>query len=371
MQNIVALIYSSEYEESNYDSLCKVRPDYMLPFAGRYRIIDFALSNISNYNITSVVLYAGSNLRSTLDHVGDGKNWELNRRRDGLRIYPPIYNKRGRNSEIETYYSSMKFFEDSNREYVYITNPMYITKVDISDAYERMLSEDLDCLVFSNKVKDDYGFYLNRRMINLDENGEPVGLGTNLGLQEEIELFTGSILLKKSIFMDLLRYSIERNNADTMIEAIFKYPKEISTGLYRSSSTLQVIQDTLSYYEANRKLLDRDYFNELFYENGMVYTKSKDEPSTEYIKDSVVKNSLVANGAIIEGDIENSIIFRGVTVKKGAVIKNSIIFQDTVVDEGSILNNVITDKDTIIGDDVHLFGNRIHPFLTEKGEHIN
>src|SRR5699024_7715732 len=114
----------------------------------------------------SVVLYAGSNLRSTLDHVGDGKNWELNRRRDGLRIYPPIYNKRGRNSEIETYYSSMKFFEDSNREYVYITNPMYITKVDISDAYERMLSEDLDCLVFSNKVKDDYGFYLNRRMIN-------------------------------------------------------------------------------------------------------------------------------------------------------------------------------------------------------------
>lgn len=371
MQNIVALIYSSEYVESNYDSLCKVRPDYMLPFAGRYRIIDFALSNISNYNITSVVLYAGSNLRSTLDHVGDGKNWELNRRRGGLRIYPSLLDNKGRVSEIETYYSSMKFFEDSNREYVYITNPMYITKVDISDAYETMISEDLDCLVFSNKLKDDYGFYLNRRIINLDENGEPTGVGINLGLQDEIELFTGSILLKKSIFMDLLRYSIEKNNADTILEAIFKYPKKIVTGLYRSTSTLQVIQDTLSYYEANRKLLDRDYFNELFYDNGMVYTKSKDEPSTEYIKGSVVRNSLVANGAIIEGDVENSIIFRGVTVKKGAVIKNSIIFQDTVVGEGAILNNVITDKNTIIGDDVHLFGNRIHPFLTEKGEHIN
>ncbi|MDD7306483.1 MAG: glucose-1-phosphate adenylyltransferase subunit GlgD [Peptoniphilaceae bacterium] len=371
MQNIVALIYSSEYEESNYDSLCKVRPDYMLPFAGRYRIIDFALSNISNYNITSVVLYAGLNIRSTLDHVGNGRNWELNRRMGGLKIYPSIYNKMDSNSEIETYFSSMKFFEDSNREYVYITNPMYITKVDISDAYETMISENLDCLVFSKKVKDDYGFYLNRRIINLDEEGEAIGVGINLGLQDEIELFTGSILIKKSIFMDLLRYSIEKNNADTVLEAIFKYPKEIITGLYRSSSTLQVIQDTLSYYDANRKLLDRDYFNELFYENGMVYTKSKDEPSTEYTKDSVVKNSLIANGAIIQGHVEDSIIFRGVTVKKGAVVKNSIVFQGTIVGEGSILNNVITDKDTIIGDHIHLFGNRIHPFLTEKGEHIN
>lgn len=371
MQNIVALIYSSEYEESNYDSLCKVRPDYMLPFAGRYRIIDFALSNISNYSITNAVLYGGKNLRSTLDHVGNGKSWELNRRRGGLRIYPPVYNRKERNTEIETYFSTMKFFEDTTMEYVFITNPMYITKVDISDAYETMISEDLDCLVFSKKIKDDYGFYLNRRIINLDEDGTPIGVGINLGLQDEIELFTGSILIKKSIFMNLLRYSIEKNNADTVLEAIFKYPKEIVTGLYKSNSTLQVIQDILSYYEANRKLLDRDYFNELFYENGMVYTKSKDEPSTEYIKDSVVKNSLIANGAIIEGDVENSIIFRGVTVKKGAVIKNSIIFQDTVVGEGSILNNVITDKDTIIGDHIHLFGNRIHPFLTEKGEHIN
>lgn len=371
MQNIVALIYSSEYDESNYDSLCKVRPDYMLPFGGRYRIIDFALSNISNYNITSAVLYGGKNLRSTLDHIGNGKSWELNRRRGGLRIYPPVYNREKRNTEIETYYSSLKFFEDSNKDYVFITNPMYITKVDISDAYETMISEELDCLVFSKKIKDDYGFYLNRRIINLDEEGDPIGVGVNLGLKDKIELFTGSILIKKSIFMDLLRYSTENNNADTILEAIFKYPKEIITGLYKSDSTLQVIQDTLSYYEANRKLLDRDYFNELFYENGMVYTKSKDEPSTEYMKDSVVKNSLVANGAIIEGDIENSIIFRGVRIKKGAVIKNSIIFQGTEVGEGSILNNVITDKNTIIGDHIHLFGNRIHPFLTEKGEHIN
>lgn len=371
MQNILALIYSSEFVESNYDSLCKYRPDYMLPFGCRYRIIDFALSNISNYNITSAILYGSQNLRSTLDHVADGRSWELNRRSGGLMINPPVLNKFGTANELETYYNTMRYFAYNKREYVYITNPMYITKVDISDAYEKMRSNDYDCMIFSKTLKDEYGFYLNRRIINLDEDDEPISVGTNLGLQDEIELFTGSILMKKELFMDILTYSLERRNVDNVLDAIFKYPKDINKGLYRSDKSLQVIMDTLSYYEASRKILDRDYFNELFYENGLVYTKSKDEPSAEYLGNPTVKNSLVANGCIIEGEVENSIIFRGVKIKKGAVVKNSIIFQGSEVGAGSILNNVITDKETVIADHIHLFGNRMHPFLTEKGEHIS
>ena len=100
----------------------------------------------------------------------------------------------------------------------------------------------------------------------------------------------------------------------------------------------------------------------------MVYTKSKDEPSTSYTKDSKVKNSLVANGSIIEGEVENSIIFRGVSIKKGAVIKNSIIFQDSVIGEDSIINYVITDKGTKIGKNIKLFGNRTHPYASSKNE---
>lgn len=371
MQNILALIYSSEFEERNYDTLCKFRPDYMLPFACRYRVIDFTLSNITNHNISSVILYGGDPLRSTLDHVGDGRNWELNRRSGGLTISPPDYKKNRISSEIETYYNTMKHFIDSKREYVYITNPMYISKVDISDAYEKMLDEDMDALIFSQEKNDEYGYYLNRRIINTDSSNKPVSVGINLGLEENINLFTGSILIKKDLFIDLLRYSIEKNNATSILDALFKYPKSKSIGLYKSKESLSVIMDTLTYFEANINLLDRDYFDEIFYKQGMVYTKSKDEPSTEYTKGSKVRNSLVANGALIEGEIENSIIFRGVKVKKGAVVKNSIIFQNSEIGEGAILNHVITDKDTKIHSDVKLFGNRTHPFLTEKGEHIN
>lgn len=370
MQNILALIYSSEFNEKNYDTLCKYRPDYMLPFGCRYRVIDFTLSNITNHNISSVILYGGEPLRSTLDHVGDGRNWELNRRSGGLTISPPIYNKSITSNEIETYYNTMKHFIDSKREYIYITNPMYISKVDISDAYQQMLEEGRDALIFTQKKNDEYGYYLNRRIINT-EGEDPKSVGINLGLEEEINLFTGSILIKKDLFIDLLRYSIEKNNATTVLDALFKYPKEKSIGLYRSKESLRVIMDTLTYFETSLTLLDREYFDEIFYKQGMVYTKSKDEPSTEYLKGSKVRNSLVANGALIEGEIENSIIFRGVKVKKGAVIKNSIIFQNSEIGEGAILNHVITDKDTKIHNDVKLFGNRTHPFLTEKGEHVN
>jgi len=103
MDNILALIYSSEFNPADYGELCKVRPDYMLPFASRYRIIDFTLSNLTNYDISNVILYAGNKMRSTLDHIGDGRSWELNRRRGGLTINPPNYDIINP-TEIETYF---------------------------------------------------------------------------------------------------------------------------------------------------------------------------------------------------------------------------------------------------------------------------
>ena len=182
MERIVALVYSSNFKELDYGQLCKVRPDYMLPFGGRYRVIDFALSNLSNYDISRVILYAGNQLRSTLDHIGNGKSWELNRRNGGLMINPPDYNSMIPSSEVETYYDTIVYFQEHDFDYIYIKNPMYITKDDINDAIERMKEENLDCLILSNKTLDESGEYLNQQIINSDENGNPVNVGLNLGL---------------------------------------------------------------------------------------------------------------------------------------------------------------------------------------------
>ena len=367
MDNILALIYSSEFNPADYGELCKVRPDYMLPFAGRYRIIDFTLSNLTNYDISNVILYAGNKMRSTLDHIGDGRSWELNRRRGGLTINPPNYDIINP-TEIETYFDTIRAFENNNAEYVFITNPMYINKVDIGDAKERLKTEGRDALIFTKKTEDKDGFFLNRKIINSSEDGKPISAGLNLGTSDEFDLFAGSIIIKREIFLRVLRYAEEKNSITTMLTAIFEFPEDLDVGFYRIDNQLEIIMDTYSFFDANLKLLDREYFNNLFYKDGLVYTKSKDEPSTSYTKDSKVKNSLVANGAIIDGVVENSVIFRGVSVKKGAVINNSVIFQDSVIGEESILNFVIAEKGTQIGKNVKLFGNRSHPYVSSKNE---
>lgn len=367
MDSVLALVYSSEFDSGNYDELCEVRPDYMLPFGGRYRIIDFTLSNLTNYDITNVILFAGRKMRSTLDHIGNGRSWELNRRRGGLTIMPPNYDN-ANPSEVETYFDTIRAIEYSNAEYVFVTNPMYISKVDIGDAKEAIKAQESDVLIFTQRTSDDDGFYLNRKIINSNENNNPISVGTNLGLSDEFDLFAGSILIKRKVLLKVLRYAMEKNTISSLLTAIFSLPSDLNIDFYRTEKHLEIIKDTYSFFEANMKLLDECLYESLFYKDGLVYTKSKDEPSTSYTKDSKVKNSLVANGAIIEGEIENSIIFRGVTVKKGAVIKNSVIFQDSVIGKDAILNFVITDKGTKIGKNMKLFGNRAHPFVSSKYE---
>lgn len=370
MPNIVALIYSSEFKDRNYGVLCKNRPDYMLPFGGRYRIIDFALSNIANHDISRVVLYADRMIRSTLDHIGNGKSWELNRRNGGLLINSPSYSSNGNLSEIETYYDTIRYFEDHTSDYIYIKNPMYINKVDITDAKETMESNGLDCLIFSSKTVDKDGYYLNRRVISSNDDGKPCAVGLNLGMSENIDLFLGSIMIKRDSFLRILRTAMERNSQMSLLNAIFSFAGDMNIDFYRHNKEFEIISDINSFFEANMKLLNKEDFDQLFYEDGLVYTKSKDEPSTSYTKESDVKNSLIANGSIIRGNVENSIIFRGVEIGKGASVKNSIIFQDSVISDGAILNYAITDKRTFVDKDTRLFGNRSHPFVTSKDEHL-
>ncbi|WP_311491686.1 glucose-1-phosphate adenylyltransferase subunit GlgD [uncultured Anaerococcus sp.] len=371
MDRVVALVYSPDFKETNYGPLCKVRPDYMLPFGGRYRIIDFALSNLANYDINRVILYAGGKLRSALDHVGNGKSWELNRRNGGLMINPIGLDGKGSKSEIETYYDTIVYFQEHDFEYVYVKNPMYIVKEDISDAIEKLKEENLDCLILSNKVVDKDGEYLNQSIINSDEDGKPSGVGLNLGITDTVDLFLGSLLMKKESFLSVLRHAMQENVYNSLLSAIFAYPGNINIDFYRQDKEFEIIKDFNSFYEVNMRLLNQETFDKLFYEDGLVYTKSKDEPSTSYTKNANVKNSLIANGGIIEGEVENSIIFRGAKIGKGAIIRNSIIFQDSVIGDGAILNFVITDKGTEIGHDVRLFGNRANPYVTSKNESLD
>ncbi|MDO5017801.1 MAG: glucose-1-phosphate adenylyltransferase subunit GlgD [Lagierella massiliensis] len=366
MQDCIGVIIGGKSNDK-FSSLCKTRPAYMLPFAGRYRLIDFTLSNLANNDLSNVLLYGGSNLRSTLDHIGNGKSWELNRRRNGLLIFPEVKSSVVADSaEIGMFFETLKFFEDAKEEYLYFVDPMVIDKEDLTEAYDRMVYEDLDVLLFYVEQEDSLGKYIGERKLIFDENGNLKKIGTNLGTEESFPMLIRDGFMKKEVFIKLVKKSVEKSDAKTLLQAISNNLTDLKVGIYKEDTGVEIIRDLKSFYDANMKLLEQDLYDKLFYENGVVLTKSKDEPSTFYGENAKINNSLIANGCKIDGYVENSIIFRGVEVKQGAVIKNSILFQKTKVERDAVVVNAITDKGACICEEVSIAGSRTAPYVVEK-----
>lgn len=364
-------IINSGYSPETYNTLCKTRPDYMLPFGGRYRVVDFLLSNLSNNSILKVVLYAGNNIRSTLDHIGNGKNWELNRRRNGLMIMPPSYlSGKDIPNELMTYFSSMHYYENASEEDIYVANPMILAKIDVEDAYNQFLEEDLDVLLIYKRQYDPEGNYINDGKLILNDDGKLINVGINLGTEDEFNLYLEKMFIKKKVFIDVVKDAIEKGNANTLMQAILHNKSQLKIGTYAFQHHVEVIRDTKSYYEANLHLLDREIYDSMFYKGGMILTKSKDEPSTLYKSASKVMNSLVANGCEIEGQVENSVIFRDVHIGKNSIVKNSLVLEGARIEEEAIIVNSIIDKFGVIQKGAAIVGSPINPYVVDKSQVI-
>lgn len=365
------VIFSPE-PARNFGNLVSNRPDYMLPFGCRYRVIDFSLSNMANYNLSDVMLYAGHNIRSTLDHVGDGSNWEMNRRDRGLVINPIAYLEGStRVSEIESYFKSLDYYEYSKQEHIYIENPMIIAKVDLKKSYDEFIEKDYDVMFLYKEVHDEMGYYNGLRNLILDpETGAFKNVGYYLGTDPDVNLLIGRLFIKKKVFLHIIKHSIENGAANTLLQGILNHKNRLKIGALKVDCEIEPIFDVYSYYRANMHLLQPKIYDEIFYQGGMVYTKSKNEPSTIYRDTAKPMRSLVANGCIIAGQVENSIIFRGVKIGKNAIVRNCIINQGSVIKDNAVCVNVITDKYAVIDEGITLAGAMTHPLLIRKNEVI-
>ncbi|MDO5754939.1 MAG: glucose-1-phosphate adenylyltransferase subunit GlgD [Tissierellia bacterium] len=352
---------------NEFGPLCNTRPAYMLPFAGRYRLIDIALSNMANNDFSNVVLYGGKLLRSTLDHIGNGKPWELNRRRNGLVMFPPSFRKeKEASNEIKAYYDTLRFYEDSKEKYLFFVDPMIANKTDLTDPYEEFREKDYDVMLFYKSVEDPLGKYIHADKLIFNGDNRLKNIGTNLATEDVFNLLAQIGFMKKDVFISIIKECMEEGDAFTLKDALRHRLNQLNVGVYKMKSFIIPIRDIRTYYDANMRLLDRELYDHIFFENGLVLTKSKDEPSALYLKESKVENSLVANGCVIEGEVENSIIFRGVRIGKGAIIKNSILFQDSIIKPGAVVVNSILDKNVYVKEQVSLVGTKIHPYIVEK-----
>jgi glucose-1-phosphate adenylyltransferase len=304
-----------------------------VPFAGRYRLIDFVLSNMVNSGIQSVAIFPKYQLRSLMDHLGSGKNWDLNRKRDGLFFFPPetLEHVEDEFVPFTHFRQHLDFFLKSKQEYALIANSYTICNINFQPILKRHIENACDITEICHQ-------------------------GQSLNM----------FILKTSLLLDLIMNG-EEYGYHSILDVVQDYRNPFHVCKYEYDGYVAVIDSIENYYQHSMELLHPSLWKQLFLKQSPIYTKVKDEPPTKYTCNAVVNNSIIANGCVIEGHVENSIIFRSVKIDKGAVIKNSIIMQKSHIGRDCVLDSVIIDKDVKVEDGVRLIGSYQLPYVIRKG----
>lgn len=372
--SVQGIIFSNLHDK-NIPELTLRRTMASVPYAGRYRLIDFALSNMVNSGITSVSVITHYNYQSLMDHIGAGKDWDLARRSGGIKILPP-YMTAYANQSNALYNSRMEALKSVNysvsrftSDYVVLSDCDVICNVDLNDMINDHIENNADITIAVKRVLLNKDSASRNVIIDADPEGRIVDINpypTNVTGYRDIDL---NILVinrdyLQSVVVDAIAHGYTSFNRDV----IARNTARRNFRIYKYDGYFANIGSLADYYSHSMELLGTpENRDEIFgIKTRPIYTKVRNSAPTRYAESSVVKNSLVADGCIIDGTVENSIIFRGVKISRGATVKNSILFQDTVIGENVFLNCVITDKNVVIRDGRILSGHETLPFFVEK-----
>jgi glucose-1-phosphate adenylyltransferase len=364
LSNYMGILNLNE-SETNIISLTKNRPLAAIPIAARYRIIDFALSNMVNSGLRNIGIFTQSKSRSLVDHLGSGKPWDLDRRLNGLFVFNFGIANISLN-DAEMLWNNMEYIYRSKEKNVILAPSYMIGNIDYIDAVKYHEEQKQDITILYKGIDNGTKSFLNCDVLNIDENNSVLSVGKNIGAYDSLNISMEMFIMKKDLLISLIHKCIQTGSYSTIKDAIYKNLKNLKVTAYRFKGYLQCVNSISAYYKTNMDMLNLKTTKELFFSNGPIYTKIKDEPPTKYSDESKVKNSIIADGCIIEGVIENSVISRGVTVRKGAEIRNSIILQNCEIKENSKLLNIIMDKNVIIEKGKQLNGDEEFPLVIEK-----
>ena len=367
----VGLIFSNIHD-NNIPELTKMRTLGSVPFGGRYRLVDFALSSMVNSGITKIGIVTHNNYQSLMDHLGNGKDWDLARRSGGIKILPP-YISAFENAASNKYYSSrleallgtVNFFNRCNEDYVVMSDCDVICNVDLNDVIEQHIRTEAD-ITFVTKMTT-HSSHETVSVVGCDKDGIITDIVDRKNVSKKSRVYINIMVLKRTYLLNVLEIAISRGYTSFMQDIVRKNIKKEKYMIYDYQGCYAHIGSMESYFDCSMQLLESETREQLFgIRNRPVLTKIRNSAPTRYCDGAKVSNSVVAEGCVIEGTVENSIIFRGVHVGKGAVVKNCILFQDTYVCQNAELNCVITDKNVMIKDKRKLSGHQTMPFYIGK-----
>jgi glucose-1-phosphate adenylyltransferase len=368
MKDVMGIININEREDMLL-GVTRHRPVATVPFGGRYRIIDFNLSNMVNSGIRNIGILTHNKHRSLFDHLRSGKDWDLDRRQDGLFIFPPDnlhYPMDVYKGDLQYFYNNLNYINKSRQKYVLISGSNVICNIDLTAAFEfhKEMKADITVIYSKSGLKNDE--LKNCTTINSIDNGRILDMKVDPAKTNGDKVVLDMYILEKSLLTDLIDACVSRGYYDLVKDGFIKNISMLNICGYPHRGYTAKINSLVNYYRHSMELLNPKVSHELFFEPGLIYTKVKDETPARYKTNCCVTNSLIANGCIIEGTVTNSILFRGVKVHKGAVVKDSVLMQMTEVEQDALLENVVTDKEVLITRGKQLRGDKNFPILIEK-----
>lgn len=374
MNSMLGLIFAYRaYPELR--ELAQPRIAASLPFGGRYRAIDFCLSNMVNAGVTDVGVIMRDSYQSLMDHLGSGKDWDLSRKNGGLFLLPPYSygGPRAKNTgapfggKLDALAGIVSYIEHSREEYVVMADGDCITNIDLSEVLAAHIDNDADITAVCTRKfcgMPEYSLYFgigNDGCICRVDSGM-----ANPGANESLGIF----ILKRQLLLDLIKRGqaadevhFERGVLRASLQSLRVMPFYHNGYIARN-------QNVAAYFSNTMKLLQPEIRADLFNAKNPVRTRIRDDAPAFYSDDAVVTNSMITEGCRIEGKVENSILFRNVYVAPGAVVRNSIILQGGSIGAGAEIDCVIADKHVTLRENIKLRGDREYPVVIAKNAKI-
>ncbi len=371
--DVIGVLFPNSYD-SLVPELVNERLMASIPFGGRYRVVDFVLSSMVNCGIDNISLIVRRNYHSLMDHLGSGREWDLARKNGGLNIIPPFAQKTVKlyNGRVEAMASILDFLRSQKETYVVLADTNIIANFDFNKLIDRHIKTGADVTVaytedelpVSAKLVHGQGMDLYYT-IDMDEQNRVTYMYMNPTQDGITNFCMNYYVINRELLIDMITVASVRGMQFFERDMLAPHLDKVKVYGYKYDGYVARISDLKSYYDENMRLLDDENLDALFGPS-TIYTKIRDDNPTRYIEGAKAENVLVADGCIIEGEIENSILFRGVQIGKGAKVRNCILMQDTVIEAGADVEYVITDKKVTITADKELRGTDSFPVYIAK-----
>ena len=369
-------IIFSNLNNNTLSRLTRERTVAAIPFACRYRLIDFCLSNLVNANISKIHVVANYNYRSLIEHIGSGKDWDLARRNDGIKVISPFQTAGSASAKVfathmEALKSMKQYIDEFKEEHVVLMDSDFVLNIDIADVIKVHEKTGANLTMVTKIADNDYSSKSSRLFVS-----SVAGKINDMAMSYSATVSNPELVLNVFVMKtDYLRTLIEEAEAyglNSFTEMLRRKYAHSNYRTYCFDGYAASVSSFLDYYKYSMELVknEKSRTSLLNEKSRPIFTRVHNSAPVVYANTAKVENSLIADDCVIEGTVINSVISRGVHVAKGAVVKNSILFQRTRVEKNAELNCIVTDKRVTITENVKLSGNENMPFFIQKGRTV-